>query len=249
MEALNPSSENTVSVLFNQWKCLVVNKPGGVLTQSPPGIDSMELRVKRLFKSYQPEGSQKKNYVGVPHRLDRPVSGAMVFCKNKATTKEISSQFQQRLVDKVYWAVVEGEMSESSGRLLDTMRKIPGEAKSEVVGADQDGAQHAELDYEVLGVSQGKSWLRIRLGTGRTHQIRLQTATRGNMILGDQLYGSRLEFGPKTNDLRARWISLHARRLAFTVPEKHERVGVTAPLPSWWGPLLAEFPAMAELEF
>ncbi len=246
---MSQESENPINVLFDQWKCLVVNKPGGVLTQAPPGIDSMELRVKRLFKSYQPEGSHKKIYVGVPHRLDRPVSGVMMFCKNKTTTQEISAQFQKRAVGKIYWAVVEETMPGENGTLIDSMRKIPGEAKSEIVSSDHEDAQHAELDFQVLGTSQGKSWLRIQLKTGRTHQIRLQLSSRGNKILGDQLYDSPVDFGPETSDLRARWISLHARRLDFTVPENKQKIEVTAPLPVWWSPLAEEFPEMKNLEF
>lgn len=228
---------------------MVVNKPGGVLTQAPPGIDSMELRVKRLFRSYQPADSQKKIYVGLPHRLDRPVSGALMFCKNKPTTKALSAQFQQRSVNKVYWAVVTGAFEKKHGVLQDFVRKIPGEAKSEIVGADDEGAQNAELSYEVLGETNELSWLRIQLKTGRTHQIRLQISSRNHAILGDQLYGSRVEFGPETLDLRARWISLHARFLEFTLPENEKRVEVIAPLPEWWSGLIDQFPAMESLDY
>jgi RluA family pseudouridine synthase len=238
-----------ISVLFDQKKCFVVNKPGGLLTQAPPGIDSMELRTKRLFKSYQPEGSQKKIYVGVPHRLDRPVSGAILLCKNKQTTKEISRQFQNREVRKVYWAVVQGELSSAQGTWTDTMRKISGQAKSELVAADHENAQYAELDLEVLGAANGLSWIRIELKTGRTHQIRLQTSSRGHAILGDHLYESQADFGPDTMDLRARWISLHARHLEFTIPETGKRAEITAPLPEWWAPCIEAFPKMQTLDF
>ena len=221
--ALNQQSTEDISILFNQKKCFVVNKPGGVLTQAPPGIDSMELRVKRLFRSYQPADSQKKVYVGLPHRLDRPVSGALMFCKNKTTTKALSAQFQERTVTKFYWAVVQGELESTKGVFKNMMRKIPGEAKSEVVSETDAGAQYAELAYEVLGAADQMSWLRIRLLTGRTHQIRLQTSSRDHAILGDHLYGASEDFGPETLDLRARWISLHARHLEFTIPETEKK--------------------------
>lgn len=246
---MNQQSTEDLSILFNQKKCFVVNKPGGVLTQAPPGIDSMELRVKRLFRSYQPVDSQKKVYVGLPHRLDRPVSGALMFCKNKSTTKALSAQFQERTVSKIYWAVVDGVLDSPSGVFKDMMRKIPGEAKSEVVPENDSDGQYAELAYEVLGTADQMSWIRIRLMTGRTHQIRLQTSTRGHAILGDHLYGASRDFGPETLDLRARWISLHARHLEFTLPETEKRVQVTASLPTWWDDLVQRFPEMTSLDY
>lgn len=241
-QALPSTSSPNVDILFDQKKCLVVNKPGGVLTQGPPGIDSMELRIKKLFKSYQPADSTKKIYAGVPHRLDRPVSGVMVFGKNKLTTRALSAQFQKRDVRKVYWAVVQGIVPDDGGTWKDTMRKLPDQAKSEITTADHPESQHAELSYQVIARSHELSWLQIELGTGRTHQIRLQTSSRGFPILGDQLYGSPTPFGPQTADLRARWISLHARRLEFTIPETEKRVQITAPVPDAWKSLAAAFP-------
>ena len=237
-----------IEILFDEKKCLAINKPGGLLTQAPPGIDSMEARIKRELKLAQTDPA-KKVYVGVPHRLDRPVSGIMLFGKNKGVTRLLSAQFQERTVQKIYWAVVQGELAEASGSWTDNMRKLPDSAQSEIVGPDHADAQLAELSYEVLGTAEGLSWLRIRLGTGRTHQIRLQTSSRDLPILGDHQYGSKREFGPTTNDLRARWISLHARRIEFAVPNTARRADIVAPLSSHWSPLIELFPEMKQIKF
>lgn len=239
---------SNIEILFDEKKCLAINKPGGLLTQAPPGIDSMELRIKRVWRSEQVDPSAK-TYVGVPHRLDRPVSGVMLFGKNKGVTRLLSAQFRQREVEKVYWAVVEGEVGEASGQWTDHMRKLPDSAQSEIVSETHDDAQYAELSYDLLGAVEGLSWLRIRLGTGRTHQIRLQASSRRLPILGDRQYGSDREFGPKTNDLRARWISLHARRIEFAVPNTGRRADLVAPLADHWDPLVELFPEMKRIDY
>ena len=242
-------------ILLEQGAVIVVNKPGGLLTQGPPGIDSLELRVKQFL--IERENKPGKAYLGVPHRLDRPVSGVMVVVKNVRAAKRISEQIQQRSVKKIYWAVVEGHVQgspddtdglalEGKRRWKDWMRKIPDQAKSEVVGRDHPDAKHAVLDCRVLALSESQgaalSLLEIELHTGRTHQIRLQAASRGHPILGDQLYGSQVAFGPQTADIRQRWISLHARRLGFVHPIDKVPIDQICPLPSHWteNPMLGE---------
>ena len=118
-------------ILIERGAVLVLNKPGGLLTQAPPGIDSLELRTKQFLKIRDEKPG--KVYLGVPHRLDRPVSGVIVVTKNIRATQRISSQIQLRTVTKRYWAVVEGAVLQDQGTWTDTMRKIPDEAKSELV--------------------------------------------------------------------------------------------------------------------
>lgn len=234
-----------IDILLEKKSFLILNKPGGVLTQAPPGIDSMELRLKRRIKSLR-QNPDKKIYVGVPHRLDRPVSGTMVFGKNKVATRQISEQFQSRKVDKFYWAVVQGHVEDDAGTWTDSMRKKPDTAQSEIVSAEHPDAQHAELRFEVLQRAEQVSWLQIQLMTGRTHQIRLQTSHRGFPILGDELYGSSIAFGPQSDDLRTRWISLHARKLAFTCPVSQDRIDVESPLPDCWRDVAGQLPQLAD---
>jgi 23S rRNA pseudouridine1911/1915/1917 synthase len=211
---------------------LVVLKPAGLLTQGPPGIDSMTLRIREFLieRENKPGGA----YVGVPHRLDRPVSGAMVFTKHVRAARRLSKQFERRQVRKVYWACVAGQVEPTEGTWRDTMRKVPGEARAEIVPPDHPDAQTAILRYRVLGNFPWGTWLEIELETGRTHQIRVQAAQRGHPILGDALYGSEAPFGEQFEDVRLRAIALHGRELGFEHPMTREAVSITAPLPRAW---------------
>lgn len=219
-------------ILFENGAVLVMNKPGGLLTQGPPGIDSLELRTKQFLKIR--EQKPGKVYLGVPHRLDRPVSGAIVVVKNVRAAKRLSEQFRVRTVTKTYWSIVEGELNQDSGSWNDWMRKVPDEAKSEIVPSDHPEAKSAVLHFRVLMRAKGLTLVEIELQTGRTHQIRLQFGSRSWPIVGDALYGSNERFGPETNDIRKRWIALHARRLAFVHPISKEPVDQTAPVPDCW---------------
>lgn len=239
-----------------QDRWVAVNKPGGVLTQAPPGIDSIELRViqwrqreRDAAGEIPPTAFSSPPYLGVPHRLDRPVSGALLLGLTRNQTRRWADLFQRREVEKFYWAVVEGVVPENSGRWSDFMRKIPDQAKSEIVSADHPEAQLAILNFHVLGRSDRFSWLRIGLETGRTHQIRLQSAARGWPIVGDGLYGGQHSFGPATVDLRERWIALHARSLRFEDPAGGTPVFLVAPLFPCWDCWLKTFPEMQSRQF
>ncbi len=219
-------------IILEAGAVLVVNKPGGLLTQAPPGIDSLELRTKKwLIERDQKPG---KAYLGVPHRLDRPVSGVIVLAKNVRAANRISRQFQMRTVTKKYWAVVEGTVPDAEGQWTDTIRKIPDQAKSEIVESDHPDGKQAILDFRRLQQADGLSLIEIQLQTGRTHQIRLQCSARGWPIVGDSLYGATMEFGPQTPDIRKRWIALHARQLAFEHPIDKSPVDCIAELAEYW---------------
>ena len=219
-------------IIWESGPCLVANKPGGLLTQSPPGIDSMELRIRRYL--LRRENRTGNIYLSPCHRLDRPVSGLLIFVRNVRAARRLSAQFEKRTVLKTYWAIVEGNVAPSSGTWTDFMRKIPGEARSEIVAPDHPDAQFAALSYSVLKQTGQCSVLEIELETGRTHQIRLQAASRSYSILGDELYGAKFPFGPQTDDLRLRWIALMARRLRFQHPMAEEIVDLIAPPSAPW---------------
>ena len=223
-----------IDLLYEQGPCLVVNKPSGLLTQAPAGIDSLERRVKEFLKAR--DGKQGNIYLGVPHRLDRPVSGALVVARHVRACRRISEQFSGRTVRKVYWAVVEGRVTPRAGTWEDAMRKIPGQPRGEIVLPDHEGARQARLTYRTLGETPHGSWLVFELETGRMHQIRLQAASRGHPILGDGLYGAQLPFGTQHPDERLRSIALHGRLLSFRHPMRSERVDVEAPLTAAWDP-------------
>jgi 23S rRNA pseudouridine1911/1915/1917 synthase len=133
---------------------------------------------------------------------------------------------------------VAGEPESPAGEWRDFVRKIPGEARGEIVPADHPDAREAVLRYRTLGQTPHGAWLEIELETGRMHQIRIQAGARGLAVLGDAMYGSQVAFGVQHEDARLRGIALHARHLAFDHPMTRERVNVTAPLADPWRELI-----------
>ena len=219
-------------ILYDEGPCLIVNKPAGLLTQAPLGIDSLELRVKRFIK--QREGKTGEIYLGVPHRLDRPVSGCIVFARHVRAARKISEQFEGRMVRKTYWALVPAAPTEAAGTWTDFLQKIDGEPRTVVVDDKNPAGKIAILHYQVVQTYPQGTLIEIELETGRTHQIRVQCSSRGLPLLGDTLYGSHAAFGPWNDDERARLISLHARSIQLKHPMTREPIHITAPLPPLW---------------
>jgi 23S rRNA pseudouridine1911/1915/1917 synthase len=219
-------------VLYDCGPCLAVNKPPGILTQAPTGIDSLEVHLKRWLGDR--ESSQSSVYLAIIHRLDRPASGVILFCRERNAAKKLSRQFEYRRVAKTYWAFVEGQVTPTEGTWVDYLYKIHGMAQAEVVPAAHAGAKEAILHYRVLCTTERGTWLEIELETGRTHQIRVQAASRGHPVVGDEQYGATAPFGAHRAEPRDRAIALHARSLAFTDPVTHEPVHLeAAPPPEW----------------
>ena len=222
-----------LDVIYHEGPCIVVNKPPGILTQSPPGIDSLEQLVRNYVK--QQENKEGKIYLGVPHRLDRPASGAIVFGRHIRATRRLSEQFEKRTVRKTYWALVpRADDLPGNGTWEDHLRKIHGRSFVEVVDANHPKGKHAVLHYRRVRDHDDATLLEIELETGRTHQIRVQLASRGFPILGDDQYGSEITFGPTFDDARDRAIALHARTLEFDHPMTKERVTVAAETNENW---------------
>ncbi len=224
-----------LDILYEEGPALVLNKPPGLSTQAPPGIDSLEVRVKQLLAERR--DATGKVYLGVPHRLDRPASGAIVFALHTRAARRISRQFEDRQVQKVYWAAVSGQVTPDEGIWEDHLIKIPDQPRAAVVPPDHPGARPALLGYRVLRRGPWGSLLEIELQTGRTHQIRIQAASRGWPVLGDEFYGSSEPFGPWSEDPRGRAIALHARLLGFRHPMSRAWLEITAPPPACWGAL------------
>ncbi len=225
-------SGTPIEILYEEGPCLVVNKPPGLLTQAPPGIDSLETRIKAFL--HERDARPGRVYLGVPHRLDRPASGAMVFGIHSRAAHRLSKQFERREVEKVYWACVSGVVEPAEGTWINYTRKIPDEARAEVVGPEHPEGREAILRYRTLGVYGWGTWLEVALETGRMHQVRIQAAARGHPVVGDAQYGSTLPFGPQYEDVRLRAIALHARTLSFKHPMTRTPVSVTAPVPPAW---------------
>jgi 23S rRNA pseudouridine1911/1915/1917 synthase len=221
-----------LEVLYEDNHCLAVNKPAGLLTQGvPPGVPTLEALAKTYLKErYCKPGNV---YLGIPHRLDRPVSGAVLFARNTKAAQRLAEQFQKRLVQKVYWALIKGHLHPKEGTWSDSIVKLQEQARAQIVPPVTPGAKHAELHYRLLGETDQLSWLEIRPLTGRMHQIRAQFSSRGYPILGDEAYGSDHPFSPAATP-RERAIALHARSLSFLHPIRYEPITVEAPVPAVW---------------
>lgn len=220
-------------ILFEDEAILVVNKPAGITTQAPRPFESLESRI-RIYLSAAAGVAPEDVYLGIPHRLDRPVTGAIVFAKTRRAARHLSKQLERRRVGKIYWACVERVVEPLQGTWTDYLHKVHGQPKTAVVEATHPAGQEAILNYRTVGFHRAGSWLEIELETGRTHQIRVQTSARGHPLMGDEAYGARLPFGPPEQDERQRRIALHARSLKFYHPTSKEQMTVDAPLPASW---------------
>ena len=219
-----------MNIVWEDDHCLVVNKPSGLLTTSTGDVDSLE---KELRKFLSTRGACQP-FTGLPHRIDRPVSGAVLVGKTAKATKAFCAQFQSRKIDKTYIAVFNGHPNPPAESWTDWMRKIPDRAAAEIVNENHPDARQARLSFETVNSDETMSVARIELETGRTHQIRLQFASRGFPILGDEQYGSETPFGPQFEDERKRAIALHAWRIEFRHPKTAKAIRVEAPFPSYW---------------
>lgn len=219
-------------ILYDDGPLFAVWKPPGTATQAPAEYPSLEAEMKDWLRAR--EAKSGNVYLGVPHRLDRPVSGVILFTRHVRAARKVATQFERRTVRKVYWACVAEKLDSPTGTWTDHLRKVYGKPHTEVVAADAPGAQAAVLHYRTLGESPRGTWLEIELETGRTHQIRIQAASRGHHIVGDAFYGATQTFGPPELEERARPIALHARSIALTHPMHGGPVEVIAPLPSVW---------------
>ena len=239
---LHPKFTLFMNILYADGPVLVLNKPSGILVQSPPGIDSLVDQIKNYVREKEERAPDANVYLGVPHRLDRPASGAMVFARNVRAAKRLSDQFQMRMITKKYWVLVQGIVAPEHGDWEDFLRKVPDEARAEVVSPHHPEGRWAMLHYTVRKTfpQRNCTWLEIELETGRTHQIRVQASTRGFPILGDAQYGSSVPFGEPFEDERLRAIALHSRILEFRHPMREERVHIEAPLPETWRSYLPE---------
>jgi 23S rRNA pseudouridine1911/1915/1917 synthase len=223
-----------LAILYDNGPCLVVNKPAGLLTQAPSGIDSLEVRVKELYRQREGKEPGAHIYLGLPHRLDRPVTGAIVFARHARAAQRLAAQFENRTVTKVYWAIVEGDVQPDEGTWTDHLHKRHGMAQAIVVPPDDPRGKLAIMHWRVTARFPGSTALEIQLETGRTHQIRVQSASRGHAVLGDAQYGSTQPFGEQFEEERLRAIALHARQLSFRHPMIDELVDVVAPLSIAW---------------
>lgn len=225
-----------LDVLYEDHHFIAVNKPAPLLTQAPPGIPSLEAMVKQYIKEKfnKPAGV----YLGIPHRLDRPVSGVVLFARNTKAAARVAKQFQEHSVQKIYWALVEGTVVDNAGEWRDHLRKVADESRVEACEPNTLGAREAITEFRVLERMNGRTLLELHPKTGRTHQLRIQSARRGHPIIGDALYGSSQTFGPLVEHARDRLVGLHARSLSLIHPFRKEQFTIEAMLPKVWNDCL-----------
>lgn len=221
-------------ILCEDGPVIAVNKPPGLVSQAgPAGIPSIVNDVKAyLAKKYDKPGEV---YLGVPHRLDRPVSGVLVFSRNSKCAARLAEQFAKRQVRKVYRAVVERAPEPDSGDLVDWLYRIPNEPRVVIATPATPDAREARLAYRTIARSKGRALIEVDLGTGRMHQIRIQLGSRGWPIVGDAQYGATSQFPGSRQGLDYETpIALHAYQLTILHPIRYEPLTITAPLPRTW---------------
>ena len=223
-----------LQILCEDGPIMAVNKPVGLLTQGvPEGQPTLEGQVKQYLRERLAKPGNV--YLGVPHRLDRPASGVVVFAKNSKAAARLAEQFRERTISKTYLVVTERVPAPRKDRLTDWLLKDAEAAHATVVAPGTAGAKEAVLDYEVLAVRDGRALLEIDLLTGRMHQIRVQLASRGWHVVGDQQYGATLSTDEAAvYDPHVSAIALHALRLGLYHPIRYEPLWIEAPLPPHW---------------
>lgn len=201
-----------LKVLYEDNHIIVVIKPYNIPSQSDKtnDIDMLSLVKEYIKEKYQKPGNV---YVGLVHRLDRPVGGIMVFAKTSKAASRLSESIRNKSFSKTYLAVVNGKFEKQNGVLENYLWKDEALNMSKVVSKDKKGAKLARLTYEVLAEKNDLSLVKINLETGRHHQIRVQFSNAGHSLYGDQKYGK---------GSMEKQIALWAYRLEFKHPVKDE---------------------------
>ncbi|MEN6459237.1 MAG: RluA family pseudouridine synthase [Thermoguttaceae bacterium] len=212
-------------VLYEDNHLLVVVKPAGLPTMGTPGGQPTLLT---LCKDYVKERYRKPGnvYLGIMSRLDAPVSGVVLLARTSKAAARLTEQFRTHTVEKTYWAIVEGHIEPTAGRLVDWLGQDERHRRMHIVGSTLPDAREARLSYRRVELVGDNSWVEVNLETGRKHQIRLQLAHHGHPIVGDRKYGSRLPFPAG--------IALHARRLVVAHPTTCDTMTFEAPPPASW---------------
>lgn len=209
---------NSNRILYEDRDIIVCHKPAGIATQTARvGQADMVSEIRNLLKAAGSNGKEPL-YVGVIHRLDQPVEGILVFAGNKAAAADLSRQAAGDGMKKEYLAVVCGENFPQKGELTDYLVKDGKTNTSRIVPPEVKGAKQARLAYEILAEGpSGTAFVKVRLYTGRHHQIRVQMANAGMPLLGDRKYGGEAVAGISVK-LGIREIALCAYRLTFIHP-------------------------------
>ncbi len=201
-----------MKILFEDKDIAVCVKPAGVISQS---ADSGNDMLSMLNEHFEQAGENAKAYP--VHRLDRETAGVMVYAKNSKSAASLSKQIEKNEIKKHYFAVIQGAPEEKSGVFKDLLFRDKQKNKTFVVKRERKGVRDASLEYEVIGENSGKSLVDILLHTGRTHQIRVQFASRKMPLFGDGKYGGG-----------SGKLALFAHTLEFRHPASGEKLVFTA---------------------
>lgn len=212
-----------MTVVYEDNHIIVVNKTASEIVQADKTGDTpLSETVKQYLKEkYQKPGNV---FLGVTHRLDRPVSGLVIFAKTSKALTRLNEMFRTGGVKKTYWAIVKNPPKEPEGELTHFLVRNEKQNKSYAYDKEVSNSKKAVLDYRLIGRSENYYLLEVDLKTGRHHQIRCQLAKMGCPIKGDLKYGS-----PRSNPDGS--ICLHARRVRFVHPVSKEQIVLEAPLP------------------
>lgn len=213
-----------MQILFEDNHLIVVNKSPGELVQKDKTGDTclIDLVKDYIKKKYNKPGDV---YLGVVHRLDRPTSGIVVFARTSKAAARLSSMFQNREIDKRYWAIVNTKPEKTKQKLIHHLQKNERNNKALISTQAKEGFKEARLSYQIIASSDHYFLLEVELETGRHHQIRAQLSAIGSPIKGDLKYGAQ-----RSNPDQS--ISLHARKISFKHPVKEETIEITAPVPT-----------------
>ncbi|MBR1683033.1 MAG: RNA pseudouridine synthase [Bacteroidaceae bacterium] len=212
-----------MTVLYEDNHVIIVAKRAGEIVQ---GDKTGDTPLSETVKAYIKEKYAKPGdvFLGVVHRLDRPVSGVVLFARTSKALTRLNEMFRTQAVQKTYWALVQNEPPQPENTLTHYLVRNEKLNKSYAYDHERPAAKRAELDYRVIGHTERYTLLEIHLHTGRHHQIRCQLAAIGCPIRGDLKYGA-----PRSNPDGS--ISLHARSIRFEHPVSHKIIEVVAPLP------------------
>jgi 23S rRNA pseudouridine1911/1915/1917 synthase len=212
-------------VLYEDDDVVVVNKPVGVAAHKGPGWDGPTVTGSLLAAGHRVATSGPVERQGIVQRLDVGTSGAMMVAKSERAYSVLKQAFRDRAVDKVYHGLAAGLVDPLAGTIDAPIGRVSGQFRFAVLAGGKPSITH----YELIEAFAGASLLRLKLETGRTHQIRVHLAALGHPLVGDPFYGGQTPLAERLG-LERQW--LHAAELGFTHPTSGERVEVAAPYPA-----------------